>query len=252
MPCNRGFRRAAVVAVALITAVAVVALVPALRARALGIVATGGRRFTVDERLTDFAPTIEPRLREACAAAGVAYPPSLLVLVGLKGERELRAYAPGGNGAMLLIKTWPILAASGGPGPKLRAGDGQVPEGIYRVESLNPNSRFHVALRVGYPSEEDVAQTKQDGRDPSTLGGDIMIHGSDVSIGCLGMGDAAIEEVFTLTARTGIERVEVVLCPGAAPESSISGTTPAWVAVRYRLLNDRLRIIDADLANNKK
>ena len=33
--------------------------------------------------------------------------------------------------------------------------DRQVPEGIYPLASLNPDSRFHVALRVGYPSDFD-------------------------------------------------------------------------------------------------
>ncbi|MGH7132630.1 MAG: L,D-transpeptidase family protein [Phycisphaerales bacterium] len=252
MSSNRVLRRAVIAAAALITVVAIVTLVPSLRARALGLVATGGRRFTVDERLAEFAPSVEPKLRDACAAAGAAYPPSSLILVGLKRERELRAYVPDGNGAMRLAKAWPILAASGGPGPKLREGDCQVPEGTYRIESLNPNSRFHVALRVGYPNDEDLAQAKIDGRGTSTLGGDIMIHGSDVSIGCLAMGNGAIEEVFLLAARTGIERIEVVLCPGASPLRFIGETTPAWLAARYRLLAERLYAIDAGLVNNKK
>ena len=33
---------------------------------------------------------------------------------------------------------------SGTLGPKLREGDRQVPEGLYGIESLNPNSLFHL------------------------------------------------------------------------------------------------------------
>jgi hypothetical protein len=40
-----------------------------------------------------------------------------------------------------------------------------------------------------------------------------MIHGAAVSIGCLAMGDPAIEELFTLTAETGRENVRVILSP---------------------------------------
>ena len=170
------------------------------------------------------------------------------MLVALKSERELRAYARDGSAATHLVKTWHILAASGGSGPKLCEGDSQVPEGIYRIESLNPNSRFHVGLRVGYPNEDDLVQAKADGRDLGALGGDIMIHGSDVSIGCLAIGDAAIEEVFVLTARTGVSRVEVLLCPGLSPQTFACIDATPWVVARYRLLSERLALIDAELA----
>jgi murein L,D-transpeptidase YafK len=66
--------------------------------------------------------------------------------------------------------------ASGGLGPKLGAGDRQGPERIYAIESLNPNSLFHLSMRLNYPNEFDQMRAKQDGR--SDLGGDIMIHGS--------------------------------------------------------------------------
>jgi murein L,D-transpeptidase YafK len=46
------------------------------------------------------------------------------------------------------VRAYPIQAASGVPGPKLKEGDRQVPEGIYRLVLLNPNSRYHVSLRL--------------------------------------------------------------------------------------------------------
>jgi hypothetical protein len=45
------------------------------------------------------------------------------------------------------------------------------------------------------------------------LGGDIMIHGSNVSIGCLAMGDPASEELFVLAALAGPSNVKVILSP---------------------------------------
>jgi len=48
--------------------------------------------------------------------------------------------------------------------PKLKEGDQQVPEGIYRIESLNPNSLYHLALRVNYPNQEDRRRAIEDGR----------------------------------------------------------------------------------------
>ena len=77
---------------------------------------------------------------------------------------------------MVRLARYPIRAASGALGPKLREGDRQVPEGVYDIESLNPNSRFHVALRVGYPNAFDRQMAGREGR--TALGGDIMIRAS--------------------------------------------------------------------------
>jgi len=70
-----------------------------------------------------------------------------------------------------------------------------------------------------------------------------MIHGSDVSIGCVAVGDVAIEELFVLVAKVGIERVEVVMCPSGEPASEVGAATPAWVVERYRELDARLRAL---------
>jgi murein L,D-transpeptidase YafK len=105
----------------------------------------------------------------------------------------------------------PILAASGLPGPKLRQGDGQVPEGIYAVPALNPNSRFHLSIMLDYPNAYDVAVAEAEGR--TDLGGEIFIHGGAASIGCLAIGDDAIERLFVLVADVGIENVAVIVAP---------------------------------------
>ena len=57
--------------------------------------------------------------------------------------------------------------------PMLR--DRQIPEGIYGIEYLNPNSRFHLSLKRSYPNEFDRKRATEDGW--SNLGGDILIHG---------------------------------------------------------------------------
>jgi murein L,D-transpeptidase YafK len=171
----------------------------------------------------------------------MVYPPTSIVLVGLKRERVLRVYATTDSKSALLA-TYPFTAASGTLGPKLREGDSQVPEGLYTIESLNPNSRFHLSLRVGYPSDDDRRNASDEGR--TNLGGDIMIHGGAASIGCIAIGDAAIEEVFVLAAAVGVERIEVLLCPSALPDAEVVASTPSWVAERYRILAGRLRTLD--------
>ena len=124
-------------------------------------------------------------------------------------------------------------------GPKLREGDKQVPEGFYRIELLNPNSRYHLSLRVNYPNAVDIERAGRDGRDLSMLGGDIMIHGGAESVGCIAIGDPGIEELFIMVARTGLDNVRLIIAPRdprqkrmhAAPEDG-----PLWT----RELHDQL------------
>jgi murein L,D-transpeptidase YafK len=115
------------------------------------------------------------------------------------------------TGKFRKLRTYPILGASGSLGPKLMEGDDQVPEGVYRIESLNPNSMFHLSLRLTYPNEFDKEKGNLDGR--HNLGTDIMIHGGERSVGCLAMGDEAAEDLFILAAETGIENVSVIISP---------------------------------------
>lgn len=153
---------------------------------------------TIAARAAQYGPAARTRLRPFFDAAHVSYPPARVVMLALKQEKTIELYAASTNQDLRFICSCPVLAASGTFGPKLREGDRQVPEGIYPIESLNPNSKFHLALRVGYPNQFDRDQALRDGRD--NLGGDIMIHGGAASIGCLAVGDEAAED---LCARGG-------------------------------------------------
>ena len=111
-----------------------------------------------------------------------------------------------------------------------------MPEGVYAIEAFNSNSRFHLSLKLDYPNAVDRQQAALEGRDQ--LGGDIFLHGKDVSVGCLAMGDAAIEELFVLVARTGIERATArravvrfsAACGGARQQPSRVGGSAVWAA----------------------
>jgi len=96
-----------------------------------------------------------------------------------------------------LLKTIPVCAGSGALGPKRRQGDRQVPEGFYKIDFLQPYSDYHLALKVSYPNSSD--RIKATAKDP---GGDIMIHGNCVTIGCIPLQDAPIEEVYVLCVET--------------------------------------------------
>lgn len=169
-----------------------------------------GKHTTVD-RLQQYSALVRGRLAPKFAAAGCGYPPPRLTLIGLKHERRLEVWATASDGRQRLVLAYEILGASGGLGPKLREGDRQVPEGVYAIEALNPNSAYHLSLRLNYPNAFDLEMARRDGRDRP--GSDIMIHGSRSSIGCLAMGDEAAEDLFVLAAETGIENITVILSP---------------------------------------
>jgi hypothetical protein len=192
---------------------------------------------TVDDVMAVLSPMLEPLWKKRFARAELSYPPAALTLVALKKEQLLEIYATDSQNKTRLVHRYPILAASGEAGPKYREGDRQVPEGFYRISLLNPNSSYHLSLRVNYPSNEDVAQAREDQRDISNLGGDIMIHGSFFSTGCLAMGDPAAEEIFFLAARTGLDPISVLIAPWDLVKSdSVPPNQPDWMQERYQRL----------------
>lgn len=167
--------------------------------------------WTIADRTSQCGQAARGRLKAWFDKARLPYPPAKVAIIVLKDVKVLELRAAGTDGSWRLVRKYRIKAASGKAGPKLREGDMQVPEGVYAVESLNPNSRYHLALRVNYPSDFDRRMARQDGR--TRLGGDIMIHGSDRSVGCMAMGDAASEDLFVLAADVGIHNVKVIIAP---------------------------------------
>ncbi len=214
--------------------------IPAITVHASGSARPGN--YTVEERLAEFGPTVRQRLAGAFAAAGVTYPPHEVTYVAFKDVRHLEVYARGGtSGPWRFIKDYRIRGASGTLGPKLAEGDRQVPEGIYRADSLNPNSRYHLSIRVNYPNAYDLEVARRDGREH--LGGDIMIHGARLSDGCLAMGDEAVEELFVLAALIGEQRVRIVISPTdfRDPTSRVPGIVLPWLRDLYLALRTELQ-----------
>ncbi len=134
-----------------------------------------------------------------------------LILLGLKEERILEVWGIQPDGTVKKIRAFPFTGFSGRPGPKLNEGDGQIPEGIYRIEYLNPNSSYHLSLKLDYPNRFDRQKAARDGR--KKPGNDIFIHGRSATIGCIPIGDTGIEELFLMIAGIGKENVEVILSP---------------------------------------
>ncbi|MBP7283895.1 MAG: L,D-transpeptidase family protein [Leptospiraceae bacterium] len=167
----------------------------------------------------------------------IVYPPENLTLVAFKEEQVLEVWTLS-QGRPVLIKKYPFTTTSGKMGPKLFRGDGQIPEGFYKIEALNPNSAFYLSLKINYPNEFDLEKAKEDNRnDP---GDNIFIHGKDKSIGCIAIGDEAIEELFVLAAKTPRNRLDVVLFPYNMKNSKsikYCNNCPKWTRELYLRLN---------------
>ena len=143
-------------------------------------------------RVADASAKVRPGLERDLTAAGLLFGDPVFIRA-FKEENELELFVRNRvSGKFDLFRTYPIAAASGLLGPKLLEGDGQVPEGFYFVppDAMKPDSQFHLAFNIGYPNEYDRVHHR--------TGTVIMVHGNQVSIGCLAMTDEKIEEIYTL------------------------------------------------------
>lgn len=185
-------------------------LAPALGA--LGVWAAAGGPRTLE---------IDRMYRSLCGT----WPPRSLTLVAFKEERRVEVWADG-----RWLKSYPILAASGTAGVKRREGDRQVPEGIYRLTTLNPRSRFHLSIRVDYPDAEDARY--------GCTGSDIYVHGGAVSVGCIAIGDEAIEEVYRLSQN--VPNRWIIIVPWDLRRKNPPAADESWINERYVRLGREL------------
>jgi len=118
------------------------------------------------------------------------------------------------------VRTFDVALGRGGLEPKEKQGDGRVPEGSYLISGRNPQSGYHLSLRIGYPTQAQVDSAQKQGIDP---GGDIMIHGLpngrgwlnerhrmvDWTQGCIAVTNAEMEWLWRSVADgTSIEIVQ--------------------------------------------
>ena len=166
---------------------------------------------TTESRIEQIHKNVWSRLENNLDLAGYKMDyPKEIILAAFKEEQILQVYAKDYNG-IKMIKEYPFTGYSGKLGPKLKEGDKQIPEGVYKVDYLNPNSSFYLSIKVSYPNEFDKSKTEL--TNTSDLGGDIFIHGKAATIGCIPIGDEAIEEVFLLTQKAINNNVKVIISP---------------------------------------
>jgi murein L,D-transpeptidase YafK len=105
------------------------------------------------------------------------------------------------NSKYYLDETINICALSGLLGPKEAEGDYQVPEGFYKIKSINPYSKYKRSFELNYPNAYDKKRNR--------TGSFIMIHGGCASIGCIAIEDYNIERLYKLIKRKRAVKVDI-------------------------------------------
>ena len=140
------------------------------------------------------------------ASASLASPPLGLVdsIVVEKKAHTLTLFRDGKP-----MRTYLVALGSKPLGDKLRAGDNRTPEGVFFIDSRQPNSKYHLALHISYPDAAHRVRSQALGAEP---GGDIMIHGlpnglgkagashrvNDWTNGCVALTDEEIEQIWSV------------------------------------------------------
>lgn len=122
----------------------------------------------------------------------INWPPKKVFIRVFKYDKELEVWVSD-SVEYVLFKKYKICLLSGDLGPKRKEGDLQVPEGFYHINDFNYNSKYYLSLGVDYPNKSDKILSHY-----KDLGGLIYIHGACVSVGCIDVGDSAIDEIYTM------------------------------------------------------
>ncbi|WP_240040801.1 L,D-transpeptidase family protein [Pseudocnuella soli] len=138
----------------------------------------------------------EDTLQRQFKTKGLEWPAKYLYIRNFKYDGQLEVWVRNDRkDEFKLFKTYKVCALAGSLGPKRMEGDYQVPEGFYFINEFNPRSTYHLSLGLNYPNASDKLLS-----DIFRPGGDIYIHGSCVTVGCIPVNNEQIEELYILAA----------------------------------------------------
>lgn len=201
----------------------------------------------IDRAVQKYGIPVEPILKKYFDEAHVSYPPKKIALISFKNERNLQLWAKNTNKPWTLIHSYPLTAYSGHLGPKLKEHDKQIPEGIYKLVSFNPYSAHHLSMMINYPNEFDKTKGRLDGR--KKLGNNIFLHGKNTSVGCLAIGNKAIDQLFILVRRVGLKNVKVIIAPNDLRTQKAKTNKlaqPLWLPELYKQIAKSLNVFPID------
>jgi murein L,D-transpeptidase YafK len=135
-------------------------------------------------------------LKKQFAAKKLNWPANYIYIRSFKYDSQLEVWVKQKPAdSFRLFKIYPVCALAGSLGPKRMQGDFQVPEGFYYINEFNPNSNYYLSLGLNYPNASDRILS-----DSLKPGGEIYIHGSCVTVGCIPITDQQIDELYVLAA----------------------------------------------------
>lgn len=197
----------------------------------------------IDHAIKKYGLRVEPQLISYFAKAGVSYPPKDIALLAFKSERKVELWAKNSAQKWQHVHNYSLTGFSGRLGPKLRENDRQIPEGVYRLVNFNPFSSMHLSMMINYPNSFDKQKGALDGR--NKLGNNIFIHGKDLSVGCLAVGDLAIDQLFILARRVGLSHIQVIIAPNDLRNNkkpqTMNFAQPRWLPELYKKIAESLK-----------
>lgn len=149
---------------------------------------------------------------DGAASQVIAHGQKADLIVVDKSDRTLILH----KGGKILIRYDNIRFGDAPEGHKQFEGDERTPEGNYTIDARNPQSSYHLSLRISYPNAKDREEAARKGRSP---GGDIFIHGqpngrngpkidSDWTDGCIAVGNREIEQIWDLVDDGTLIKIE--------------------------------------------
>ncbi len=146
---------------------------------------------------------------------------NIVVIIIDKLDRKLTVYKKG-----KAVGTYLIGLSRNGLSDKLHSGDFAIPEGKYRITKKLPSRRYHKALLLSYPSQEDLEEfssAKMKGLVPegASIGDSIEIHGGgneSLTDGCISLENKDINKIFDIVdLGTPVTIVRALSSPAKLP-----------------------------------
>ena len=109
-----------------------------------------------------------------------------------------------------IFRTFEIALGIAPVGDKQAEGDLKTPEGVYTLDTRNPDSDYFLSIHISYPNSRDAREARAKGVSP---GGQIMIHGQpneptysaayykkqDWTNGCIAVSNSDMIDIWLMT-----------------------------------------------------
>ena len=173
--------------------------IPVLVALASALIDPTARR--IDDSVAVKTTYLVEKVRGSTAEKGELTADSVVVE---KATRRLTLFYQG-----TALRSYEVALGRNPVGDKVSRGDFRTPEGVFRIEARNPNSKYYRSLRISYPDIRHQLRADSLGVSP---GGDIMIHGlprgkekigaahrkTNWTEGCIALTNQEIDELWRL------------------------------------------------------